>query len=176
MKTPILKPFKREEILPFASSGMVIFLLFIMITWGIFSFPLQKAGQELVRSEQKLLQVRLLLARTTELESVWGVKKSLFESNTPREGFTNEWIDKLIKSAQSRALVIDKVEPAGTNSSTPKKMTVYISSQGDIQKMTAFLYGLMENDPLARVESFSIKPNENTKKISFEFMLSKTIQ
>ena len=131
-----------------------------------------------IRNESKILEEeKALIAKKPSLETEWEEKKHFFESGSDAETVLNAWVKDLLVSAQSQTLALEKLEPAGIKTDAGgKKLTVFISFQGDIRKLARFVYQLMDQDPLSRIESIDVKLDEGSKALSFELMLGKIVK
>ena len=145
-------------------------------TVGLVFLPQIRSEEEKISRREKVLEeYRGLLARKTGLESEWESKRNNFPNQPPQE-ILNAWLKELLNDAQSQSLVLDKLEPAGIKEGPGGKETaVFVSFQGDIKKFNAFINHLLETDPLARVQSVSVRQEESAKNLSFELMLAKGV-
>ena len=157
----------------------VMTLVFLSAEIVILIFrPHIKSLEADIRRESKLLEEeQVLLARKPSLEKEWEEKKSFFSSGLEPEAALNIWVKDLLSSAQSQSLALEKLEPAGIKTvPAGKKLTVFISFQGDIRKFVQFVYQLMDKDPLSQIESIDAKLDEGAKDLSFELMLGKIVK
>lgn len=141
-------------------------LLSAFAAFLIFLPPIRNEEEKIGRHEKVLEEYRQLLARKAQLESEWQSQRNIF-TGQPAQEVLNAWLKDLLNDAQSQSLTLDKLEPAGT--------AVFISFQGDIKKFNAFINHLIEIDPLARIQSVSIRQEEGSKNLSFELMLAKAV-
>ena len=159
------------------ASVLIIALLSVGIVSFIFMPHIRRLRDDIQRESKILTEEKMLLIRKPILQAEWEEKKSFFGSGIQAEEVLNVWIKDLLASAQSQALTLEKLEPAGIKTSPGgKNLTVFISFQGDIRKFACFIYQLMDKDPLSRIESLDIRLEEGSKTLSFELMLGKIVQ
>lgn len=147
------------------------------LVWGLFVPAIQRARKSLEKNGRILREYEEFLAQKAGLESQWETQKTFFQSPLRSEEFLNAWIKDLLTYAQSEGLTIEKLEPAGMKEGPEgKEMAVFVSFQGDIARLVQFVYHLVETDPLAGIESFLARQDENGKTLSFEMMLGKKVK
>ena len=130
----------------------------------------------MLRSEVAIKQAKVLLSKKKTMELEWDLKKGYLISGVSPDELLNTWLKELLEYAQTQSLQIDKIEPAGVRSGDQgKESMVFLSFQADINKLAKLLYHLLEADPMAKIESFSIRQEEDSKRLSVELMLGKAI-
>lgn len=155
-------------------AAIALAVLTVFAVLGVFS-PAFKNAQEKIQESYHVLSSPEILGKKT-LESEWESKKNIFVSGRESSEFLNEWLKEFINYAQSNSLKIEKVEPAGVKEGPAgKETTVFISFQSDMRKFNEFVYFLLEKDPLAKIESVFVRKDEDSKNLSFEIMLGKTV-
>lgn len=134
-----------------------------------------RQNQEAASYGMRIESSKELLSRKQILETQWDAKKSLLREGASEE-MLNGWMKEIFAYAQAHSLKIDKMEPAGTKQTDGKKEPLlFLTFQADIKQWTAFLYYLLESDPMAKIESFSLKQNEDSKHLSIELVLGKVV-
>lgn len=145
--------------------------------WLIFIPSIRSAQDQLERSARVLEGDRALLARKPALESEWESKRIYFQEGQESDEILNNWVKDLLASAQSQALIMEKLEPTGIKTGPEgRRLTVFLSFQGDILKFVRFIYQIIEKDPLSRVESFGMRQEDTAKGLNFELMLAKAVK
>ena len=141
----------------------------------VFAPEMRGAARDFENRQRLLAEYRRLLAGKPALESEWEKKKSVLEPGLGPDEALNAWIKELLDYAQTQGLSMEKLEPAGIKEGAEgKRMAVFMTFRGDIRKFVRFAYYLMETDPLASIESFLVRPDEqDPKNLSFELMLGK---
>lgn len=145
-----------------------------------FFIPPIASLQSDIEGQTKILrEQQMFLARKPALESEWDAKKNFFNSGLEPDTVLNAWMKDLLTYGQTQGLIMEKLEPAGIKTGAGeegKNLAVFVSFQSDIRKLIGFIYHLTEADPLARVESFFARQDENAKTLSFELMLGKAVK
>lgn len=140
--------------------------------------PLRKSKvEELERKRETFQETQLLLSQRKSYESEWEKAKALLpKTQTPEEAL-NLWVKELLSFAPSEGITFTKLEPQGTKEKEAgrKELRLSLLFQGDIPKLIHFLYFLLEKDPLSRIETFSLKQEEETKAFSYELTLGKAL-
>ena len=115
-----------------------------------------------------------LLLRKKDLESEWEeMKKFQAPAGRPEE-VLNYWVKDLLSFSQSENLVFSRLEPQGVKESGgEKELRIALQFKGDIRKLIHSLYQWIEKDPFARLESLSIKKDEESKLLIYELVLGK---
>ena len=159
-------------------AGALIMALLSAVMISFIFMPHVKSFQNEIRQESKILEEeKKLLERKPVLQAEWEEKKNFFSPGLQAEEALNVWVKNLLASAQSEALTLEKLEPAGIKTgSGGKNLTVFISFRGDIRKFARFIYQLIDKDPLSQIESLDIRLEEGSKTLSFELMLGKIVK
>ncbi len=143
----------------------------------IFAPHFKSLRNDIQKKSTILKEEKRLLTRKPALQAEWNQKKNFFNPGVPAEEVLNVWVKELLASAQSQALALEKLEPAGIKKDAAgKKLTVFLSFQGDIRKLASFVYQLKDKDPLARIESLDIRLEEGSKIMTFELLLGKIVK
>ena len=146
------------------------------ILFSIFTSPIKDLQNDIQKESRILAEEKSLIANKPSFEKEWEEKKNFFSPGVESEAVLNNWVKDLLAAAQSQALTLEKLEPAGVKADAGvKKLAVFISFQGDIRKLAGFVYQLMEKDPLARIESIDVRLEEGAKTLIFELMLGKIV-
>lgn len=153
-----------------AAAGLVLGLAVFL--WFAPLFQCKNAQWREQRS--KLAEAESLLSGKKEIESIWDRKRSVLTPSASGEAGLNLWLKELLNYSQAEGLVFDRIEPesAGSDKAETK---VFLHFEGGIRKLIQFLYYLSEKDPLARVESFSVKREEESRNFGYELVLSKAL-
>lgn len=136
----------------------------------IFAPLIHRAEEEIRRHAGTLAEYRELMKRKESFEAEWNVKKNYMSQGIPAEEVLNSWQKALMGYAQAESLTLNKLEPAGMKD---KEASVFLSFQGDMKQLVRFIYHLMDSEPLATIQSFSLRQEEGSKEFSFEMMLGK---
>jgi hypothetical protein len=160
-----------------AGCALTAVILSASVILMVFGPHFKNLRNDITRESKVLQEERALLAKKTSLQVEWEEKKNFFYPGLEPEGVLNAWVKDLLTSAQSQALALEKLEPAGIKP-TPdgKRLTVFISFQGDIRKFARFVYHLIHQDPLSRIEALNIRLEEGSRTLSFELMLGKIVK
>jgi hypothetical protein len=134
-----------------------------------------KLSADIRKAAQTLAEERALFDKKPVLESEWQKKKDFFYSGLSPDVALNAWVKELLNAAQSQTLTLEKLEPAGLRAEG-KELSVFVSFRSDMRAFLRFAYGLAENDPLSRIQSFSVRRDEGTKIFLFELMLAKVAE
>lgn len=143
-------------------------LLFIP-TW-------KSTAGEAAKARLFIAEAKEILARKQALEAEWAGKKTYWNSNLSAEELRNAWIKELLAYAQTQSFKVDKIEPVGTREGERgKECMVFLTFQANVKGLTAFFHHLIEDDPLARIDSLLLRKEEETGRLSVELMLGKAM-
>lgn len=166
----------RKEI--FTLSALVLLALLSYGFVQVLTAPLLRSKvEELERKKEAFQESQSLFSQRKSSESEWEKVKTLLpKTQTPEEAL-NLWVKELLSYAQSEGITFTKLEPQGTKEKEAgrKELRLFLLFQGDIRKLIHFLYFLIEKDPLSRIETFSLKQEEETKIFSYELTLGKVL-
>ncbi len=155
---------------------LFVFLLSIIVlslVSLIMTPDIRRKRDEKKQKLELLNHYQTLLLRKTDLESRWAqVKNDFVGVGTPPEEIQNRWQKALVAAAESEALKIEKLEPAGFKDG---EISVYLSVAGEIKPFFRFLYQLIQTDPLAEVTALTIHSEEGTPLFAFELVLGKGV-
>ncbi len=160
------------------AGGTAAFVLITgIIIWSCFAPSVRTEQEQVKRREQTLAEAEALVSRKAALQTEWETKKEIFMRTGTQEEISNAWLRTLLNYSQSQSLTIEKMEPAGIkNGPRGKETLVFLSFRGNILKLIEFIYHLSQADPLARIESFSVRLEEGeTQNLSYELLIGKTL-
>ena len=142
----------------------------------IFLPSIKRLCADVTRASKILEEEKALLVKKTSLQSEWEAKKDHLDQGLDPDSVLNAWVKDLLAAAQAESLTLEKLEPAGIRSGPEgKALTVFISFEGDIRQLIRLIYQLVEKDPLARIVSFDVRLDEESKRLSFELLLGKVV-
>lgn len=156
--------------------ALLVAILSYAFLFLVFSPSLRSQKEDLREKREALYLAETLLSRKEELEKEWERKKSTFPQGFSSEETLNLWVKELLSFASSEGITFSRMEPQGMKEKEEgRELRLSLSFQGDIRKLIHFLYYLLGKDPLSRIESFSIKQEEETKSFTYELLLGKPL-
>ena len=159
-------------IIGIAASGCIYGLLFLL-----FAPALRTQETALEEKRARLEQFRGLLSKKDVFESEWEIKKQFLPGNDRPDEILNLLVKGLLDYALSQSLVYNKLEPQGTHEKDGHaQIRLYLSFDGDVRKLAAFIHHLWEKEPSTRIESFIMKQDGNAKNFLYELTLGKTLK
>jgi hypothetical protein len=156
--------------------GIFLAVIFAGGTVLILESPWNDVRNEMSRSQGLIADSHKLLIEKQAVEAEWAIKKNYLNEGVSSDEVLNAWLRELLAYAQTQSLQMDKIEPAGLRAGAHgKESMVFLSFQCDIKMLTGFIYHLLETDPMARIETFSVRKEEGSKQLAVELMLGKVI-
>lgn len=161
------------------SAGLAFIAAFLIygIVHTLFSGVLIQKENELLEGRESLRRLTKNVNQKDFYEAQWREHQKLFEAERSGDSVLNEWVKNLLSYATAQGLVFTKMEPhTARKIHGREEVRLYLSFEGEITRLTAFMDNLIENDPLSSVESFAIKSAGDGSRFSYELVLGKVLQ
>lgn len=150
----------------------VLFLGTFLPIFQTYRPSFQRVHEAMTTHRRLSEEYRGLIQRKDTIESAWRARRGDFQSDAASGDILNDWQKSLMSLAQADALIVHKLEPAGTKDD---EAAMFVSFEGDILKFIQFIYRLLETEPLVRIKTFSLRQGDEHGNFIFEIMLGKVL-
>ncbi len=163
-----------------ASAGAAcgLFLALALMASLLFFPSLKKKETLLAQRRSALVHQQQMIANRGSYETEWALYKNSFEGPSDGEAVMNAWVKDLLSYSSSQQLAFAKLEPQGVRKQgSSEEARLYLAFRGDIRKFSGFMYYLKDNDPLSRVESFTMKKEDGEAgSFFYELILGRSLR
>ncbi len=165
-----------KTLISIGTACLLTFLSYALV-YLVFSGSFKARSEELKNRALEVSEAKLLFSQKDTYQKKWEAVKPAFKTNSTQDEALNQWVKDLLSHASEEGITFSKLEPQAVKKAPDgrRQMSLYLEFQGDIRKLTRFIYHLLEKDPFSKMDSFSLKKEDSDKSFSYQLTLAKAL-